>query len=57
MPDLEPDSDSDEPVAVDGNNGTAGDDPDTRGENHSSTLQEYTTSDSISHGERLLTSC
>ena len=52
MPDLEPDSDSDKPVAVDGNNGTSGDDPDTRGENHSSTLQEYTTSDSISHGER-----
>ena len=45
-------SDLDEPEAVIGNNGTGGDEPGTGGENHSSTIQEYTTSDSISHGER-----
>ena len=31
---------------------TGGDDPGTGGENHSSTIQEYTTSDSTSHNER-----
>ena len=52
MSDSEPDSDLDEAIDINGNNGTSGDDPDTRGENHSTTLQEYITSDSISHGER-----
>ena len=52
MSDSEFDSDLDEPEAAIGYNGTGGDDPGTGGENHSSTIQEYTTSDSISHSER-----
>ena len=52
MPDSEFNSDLDEPGAAIGNNSAGGDDPGTGGENHSSTIQEYTTSDSISHSER-----
>ena len=52
MLDSETDSDSYKPVVVDGNNGIGGDDPDTGGENHSSTIQDYTTFDSTSHVER-----
>ena len=52
MYDSENDSYSNEPVAADGNNGTGGNDPDTRGENHSSTFQDYTTFGSTSQGER-----
>ena len=52
MPDSKPDNDWNEPLAVDGNNGTGGDDPDTGGKNHSSTFKDYTTSGSTSHGER-----
>ena len=52
MPDSELGSDSDETEDVIRINYIGGDDPDTGGENHSSTIQEYTTSDSISHSER-----
>ena len=44
MSNSEPDSNFDEPVAADGNNNTGGNDPNTGGENHTSTFQYYTTS-------------
>ena len=52
MIDSDADSDTDVPVAADGNNDNGGDDPDTNGGDSSGTSQSNTTVGSISQGER-----